>query len=472
MKLRELYTGTRPFSYIIFDTADANVATPLLDSLDEGGYRYWFNPSLAPSEKELYEILNHLKEADVTILVLSKGVIEDALATKMIEYSIDKRAPFVIYMLDQSPELVSYLNSIMETAKASVVFKAWEQKFETCRSIKQALSLTKGVTAKEAEQFYLEGISVFQSPESTPDDFEDAMKKIIYAAGQEYPPALTFLGNFALEKARQGRESYSTAIAYYKTAIKFGNIEAIYSLGCMIADGEGFAQNYGYAKPYISLAAAQGFPDAQYRLACMLDNGNGISKNRTDATSWYMKALKGGDRRAYLPLAYRYLDGESVNRDETLAATYFMEAAEDGSTEAVLMLAKLYRDGVGVRKDPAKSEIYFRKAAEKEIAEAQYEYAMILQKKGNLSEAFQWFSYAALEREYGVDAQPEILFELGQCYGLGKGVEADRATAFLYYHKAALAGYAPARAAVAECYRRGVGVAVNKRAADYYCYES
>ena len=134
------------------------------------------------------------------------------------------------------------------------------------------------------------------------------------------------------------------------------------------------------------------------------------------------------------------------------------------------MLAKLYRDGVGVRKDMLKSESYFRRAADNEISEAQYEYALILIDKGEYTEAFKWLSYAAMERQYGESAPAHILFKRGQCYSLGYGTEIDRRTAFLYFHKAALAGNEDARDALSDCYRKGLGVAVNKRAAEYYAY--
>jgi TPR repeat protein len=350
------------------------------------------------------------------------------------------------------------------------VFREWEQKFSTSNSLRQALSQTKGITLPEAQMFFEKGLALLGDPAATQESLIDGMRNVMYAAANEYAPALNFLGNVSLEKARSGQDSYSSAVYYYKNAVKLGNIESIYSLGCLIMDGEGFAQNYNIAQGYISLAALQGIPDAQYRFAEMLDKGNGVIQNKHEATVWYKKALDGGDRRAYLPLAFRYLEGDTVNRNETVAAQYFTEAAEDGSTDAILMLAKLYRDGVGVKKDPAKSEVYFRKAAESEIAEAQYEYALILQSKKNYTEAFKWLSYAAIEREYGEKPMPAVLFKLGQCYGMGLGTETDRQTAFLYYHRAALAGDVNARAAVADCYKRGIGVTVNKRAAEYFAY--
>ena len=468
MRLRELYTGNKSFSYIVFNSEDAADTEILLDKLDDGGYRYWLNSKLTPNEKDLREMLGRLKSAAVTILVFTENFENDTFLNEIVEYSIRCRTPIVVYIPGEDPADRSYLNSILERAKSTIVYRALEQNYEFSNSLKQILAVTKGITEKDAQRFYENGIKTIRDENATNEMLSEAIKSISYAAGYEYAPALNFLGNLSLERARAGVDSYSSAVAYLKSAVKLGNIDAIYTLGCLIADGEGFAQNYNVAEGYISIAAMQGITDAQYRFAEMLENGQGVVKNRAEAFVWYKKALDGGDRRAYLPLAHRYLDGETVNRDETIAAKYFTEAANDGSTEAVLMLAKLYRDGVGVSRDMAKSESYFRRAAEENIAEAQYNYAMILNGKKNYTEAFKWLSLAAADRESGEEPAPEILYELAQCYATGNGTEVDRATAFLYYHRAALAGHIHARAAVAECYRRGIGVPVNKRAAEFY----
>ena len=468
MRIRDIYTGNRPFSYVLFNSEDTVAADAFLDCLDDGGYRYWLCPKLTPGEKDLRELLGKLKSASILAVVLTDNLLEDRLAIDIIEYAIAKRTPFVVYMTVETNEIMAYLNVILEKAKSAVVFRAWEQEFNKSYALKQVLSQTKGITESDAAEFYEKGIAAIRDEESTPEMMMEGMKNISYAATNEYGPALNFLGNLALEKARNGYGSYSTAVAYYKAAVQLGNIDAIHSLGCLIADGEGFAQNYVIAEPYISMAAMKGIPDAQFRFAEMLDTGNGVIKNREEAVVWYKKALDGGERRAYLPLAHRFLEGETVNRNENIAAQYFIEAAEDGNVDAIFTLAKLFRDGVGVSKDAAKSESYFRKAAESNIPEAQYEYAKILQKKNNHIEAFKWLVLAAAEREYGDEPLPEVLFELGECYRQGSGTDQDKGTAFLHYHRAALAGYAPAKAAVAECYRKGIGVPVNKKAAAHY----
>jgi len=480
MRIRELYKGNKPFAYVAFNYADADIADELLDSLDEGGYRYWLNSKISPSEEEKENIFFKIKYSVVTVIVLTMNSIEDKLMEEVIEHTIEKRGSVIVYLAEEPREIREYLNRLHQRVTNCIVFRNWEQPFKASSTVRQALSDTKGVTSNHAAEVFDNGMAVFRSASPDMESMKEAFKNITYAAVNEYPPALNFLGEIALEKARNGQDSYSSAVAYFKSAVALGNIDSVYHLGCMIADGEGFGQSYTTAAPYISLAAIQGIADAQFRFAEMLDKGMGVKLDREEAAKWFIKALENGDRRPYIYLAYRYLNGDTVKKDESVAAKYFEESAHDGHVDAIFMLAKLYKDGIGVNKDPERSAEYFRISAENGIAEAQYEYAMILlnqksktskKEKDNIAEkteGFKWLNIAESEREYGYKPSPEVYYELGRCYAHGIGTEHNGSKAFMYYYKAANAGHPKAREAVAECYRKGLGVTVNKRAAAFY----
>ena len=480
MKIRELYKGNKPFAYVAFNYADAKAADELLDSLDAGGYRYWLNAKLSPNEKELDQIHRKAKMSAVTVLVLTENSIGDGLIDIVLEHTVEKRSSLIVYMTEEPRVVREYLNELHRKVTNCIVLRTWEQPFNTSSTVRQALSATKGVTANYAEEMYESGMAVFRSASPSIENMNEAFKKIQYAAMNEYHPALNFLGELALRKARAGEDSYSAAVAYFKSAVALGNPDSIYHLGCMIADGEGFTQNYQLAAAYLSISAIQGITDAQFRFAEMLDKGLGVRFDREEAAKWYLAAIENGDRRAYLPLAYRYLNGDTVAKNEAIAAEYFHEAAKDGDIDSLLMLAKLYKDGIGVQKDEEKSAYYFRKSAENGISEAQFEYAMILlganpksdkKDKNNAAEraeGFKWLNIAAQERTYGEKPSPDVYYELGRCYYYGIGTEHDGSKAFMYYYKAANAGHIKAREAVAECYRKGLGVTVNKKAAAFY----
>ena len=468
MRKRDLYTGNKPFSYVAFTYQDAAIAENLLDELDADGYRYWLNSKISPSETDLMEISKRLSASCATVLVLTHNAINDRIINAVVENTVERRCPLVVYLTLETSDIMSYLNGLFERLSQVIILRVWEQSFNSSNSVRQALSQTKGLTEAQAAQFYDSGIDTIKSGTTSYDEITIAMKNISYAATGEYPPALNFLGDLSLEKARQGMESYSTVVLYYKMAAERGYLESIYHLGCLIEDGEGFAANPAVAASYIAIAAVKGIADAQYRFAEMLDTGKGMKMNRQDAASWYIKALEGGDRRAYTKLAYRYLTGDTVTRDETRAAEYFTEAAKDEVPEAFLMLAKLYRDGVGVKKDEAKAEEYFFKAANAGIPEAQYHYALCLQKEKKYGEAFKWLNVSYQELPEGEKVNPDVIYEIAECYAKGQGTDIDRQTAFLYYYDAAQRGHQKARAAVAECYRKGLGVSVNKKAAGFY----
>ena len=468
MKKRELYKGTRPYVYIAFNYADSADTEELLDFLDENGYRYWFNSKITLNDNDITTVSERLNSSCAAVIVLTESSCKDRLVLSVIENMIVKRCPIIIYITNETQAVSEYLGELLLREKL-IVFRAGSQPIATSNSMRQALSEAKGITRAEAERLYDEGMKVLRTQDASPDDVAEAMKMVSCSAENEYPPALCFHGDIALAKARNGHsELYSSAVAYYRAAANDGNIDAIYRLGCMIADGEGFEADAASAVSYLAIAAVKGYADAQYRIAEMMDKGNGIEADRIEASTWYKRALTGGDRRAYMNLAYRYLNGDTFVKNEEIAAEYFGEAANDGNKDAYLMLAKLYRDGIGVKQDEERSNEYFLKAANAGIPEAQYHYAMSLFKSKNNVEAFRWLNVAASGVKDGEKPDAEVLYELGCCYDKGRGTEQNRVTAFLYYHDAAELGHAKARAAVAECYKKGIGVPVNKKAAAYF----
>lgn len=468
MKKRELYTGNKPFAYIAFTPVDAHYADSLLDSLDNEGYRYWLNDRINPSEKDMTDISKRLLSSYATVLILTENAVNDRLIKAVMDNTVERRSPIVVYKVEESEGITEYLRGLFERFSQVVVLRAWEQGFSSSNSVRQVLATTKGLTEEKAERFYLAGIEAIRSGAESNEDIVKAMKNITYAANGEYPPALHFLGDIALEKARAGVESYSTAVVYYKMAAEQGYLDSIYRLGCLIADGEGFEAAPSVAAKYIAIAAVKGIADAQYRFAEMLDEGKGIPINREDASNWYKKALENGDRRAYLKLAYRYMNGDTVTRDENLALEYFEEAAKDDAADAYFMLANMYRDGIGAKKNAEKSMDCFLKAAKAGITEAQYNYALCLQREKKYVEAFKWLNVAATEIPEGERINPDVLYEIAECYAKGNGTDLDRRKAFLYYYDAATRGHHKGKMAVADCYRRGIGVPVNKKAAGFY----
>ncbi len=467
MKKRELYKGARPFAYIAFNYADSADTEALLDFLDENGYRYWFNSKITLNDTDITEVSERLNSSCAAVIVLTENSCKDRLVSSAIENMMMKRCPIVIYITNETEEVSQYLGELLLRQKL-IVFRAGSQPLITSNSVRQALSDAKGITKAEAERLYEEGMEILRASDASPDDVAEAMQKVSRAAQNEYPPALCFHGDIALAKAKNGYDTYSSAVSYYRAASNEGNIDAIYKLGCMIADGEGFEADASSAAAYLAIAAIKGYADAQYRLAEMMDKGNGIEADRIEASSWYKKALAGGDRRAYMNLAYRYLNGDTLAKNEELAAHYFTEAAKDGNKDAYFMLAKLYRDGIGVNQNEEISKGYFFKAANAGIAEAQYHYAMSLFKAKSYVEAFRWLNVAVSGVKEGENPDPEVLYELGCCYDKGRGTEQSHVKAFLYYHDAAELGHVKAGAAVAECYKKGIGVPVNRKAGAFW----
>ena len=465
MKRRELYTGRNKYAYIAFHYQDGQVVEPLLDILDGNGYRYWMNFKKVPDEGDLVEIAKKVTGSSVSLLVLTKNSVSDPIISSVIEMTVNSRKQLVVYLATDLPEVNKYLDSLLHYNIPIIVYRPWEQSFMDSNSVKQALEDTKGLTVQQAKMYYDYGISYFNKEDATQQEIASAFQFISASAENEYIPAMSLLGKMHLNNARSGKEAYSTSIMYLKLAADKGDIDSIYTLGCMIYDGEGFTKNPMAACGYISLAAIRNNADAQYRFAEMLENGIGVNVDRKEATKWYRNSLKNGDRRAFKKLGYRYLTGDTVNKNESAAYKYFAEAAKDKDPEAWLVLGKLHRDGIGVEKSKGDSAKFLFKAADAGVREAQYNYALYLLETEYYGEAFKYFNLSISNLKEDEDINADALYNIANLYAQGKGVTQDRKTAFMYYYKAFEMGNFDAKDAVAECYFKGNGVPVNKKAA-------
>jgi TPR repeat protein len=81
----------------------------------------------------------------------------------------------------------------------------------------------------------------------------------------------------------------------------------------------------------------------------------------------------------------------------------------------------------------------------------------------DLRESFEKARNAVINSEQSKDktAQAEVLYNLGDHYWYGFGVEEDNDEALKYYRKAAELGHADAMNAIAWCYSQGYGVERN-----------
>jgi serine/threonine-protein kinase len=160
-------------------------------------------------------------------------------------------------------------------------------------------------------------------------------------------------------------------------------------------------------------AAGMGEPRAMLELGKMYSAGDGVGKDAAEAARWYRKAADLGNASAMVFLGALYVQGAGVPKDLGEAAKWIRKSADSGNAIAMDGLGQMYNNGQGVPTDAAQAVTWYRKAIDAGNAAAMYHLGLLLEN--------------------------------------GSGpVAKNAAEAAQLYQRAASAGYAPAKAKVAQ----------------------
>ncbi len=127
---------------------------------------------------------------------------------------------------------------------------------------------------------------------------------------------------------------YETAMAECQPLADDGNVEAMFCVGRMYANGFGVAMNDELALKWYGLAAGDGHGEAQYALGLMHANGWGVAMNDVPAAGFYRLAAGNGVVDAQAALGYCYKHGAGVEKDLAKAYMWFDIAAHNNDLSA------------------------------------------------------------------------------------------------------------------------------------------
>ena len=137
---------------------------------------------------------------------------------------------------------------------------------------------------------------------------------------------------------------YETAMAECQPLADEGDVEAMFCVGRMYANGFGVPMNDELALKWYGMAAGEGHPEALYSLALMHANGWGVAMNDVPAAGFYRLAAGFGWIPAQAAMGYCYKHGAGVEKDLVKAYMWFDVAAHNGDLSAATE-----RDGVADR---------------------------------------------------------------------------------------------------------------------------
>ena len=164
--------------------------------------------------------------------------------------------------------------------------------------------------------------------------------------------------------------------------------------------------NYQDAFPLLQKGAEEGHADSQFLLGELYRYGWGVKQDGERAFQAYHSAAVQGHVEAQLRLAWDcYGCGIGVQKDKQLELKWMRAAAEQGHPEAQYVIGSYYEDGVRVGFDDlvisnaVKAFEWYEKAAEQGYAEGQYHLGQCYEKgkivKKNLRQAKKWYRKAA-----------------------------------------------------------------------------
>ena len=137
---------------------------------------------------------------------------------------------------------------------------------------------------------------------------------------------------------------YETALAECQPLADEGNVEAMFCVGRMYANGFGVPMDDALALKWYGLAAGEGHGQAQYNLGLMHANGWGVAMNDIPAAGFYRLAAGNGIVEAQAALGYCYKHGAGVEKDLVKAYIWFDIAAHHDDLSSASE-----RDGVAER---------------------------------------------------------------------------------------------------------------------------
>lgn len=155
---------------------------------------------------------------------------------------------------------------------------------------------------------------------------EDVLNKW---ASEGLPEALFVLGEKSLNKC-----DFKTAFSMFSRGAKQNDMNCMFYLGTMHAQGLGIIEDMQKALSWYEQAANLGHRESQYNLAQHYLMGDNVPQNVETAIYWYECAALQGDADANYNLGIIFFLGDSVRRDIGRALKHFKAAVSLGNVKA------------------------------------------------------------------------------------------------------------------------------------------
>lgn len=182
---------------------------------------------------------------------------------------------------------------------------------------------------------------------------QSLQQQLYRAANEANDPDVMYLTGLMFDRGEGVPQDYQEAFRWYVLAAGAGQPGAMNSLGLMYALGHGVSQDHSEAMKWWTKAADKGSIAALANIATTYYTGLGVQQSYPDAAKWFQLAADKGDANAMNTLGVMYAQGLGVARNRGNAIKLFGQSAYLGCSTAMINLGTLYAAGKGVKQDNA-----------------------------------------------------------------------------------------------------------------------
>ncbi|GBB97474.1 hypothetical protein RclHR1_00030031 [Rhizophagus clarus] len=305
------------------------------------------------------------------------------------------------------------------------------------------------VKAFELFKEFVKNVKAFEFYEKNPPK----LRKIVVE--KYHRDALDQLGSLYKSKSVINKDNFKP-FQIIKELAEEDYLNTLFQLGYYYSNGIGTEINNETAFELYKIAAERGLSVAQSSLGNLYENGIGVEKSFNKAFYWYNKsAVNNNNEVVQYKLGQYYELGIGVDKSLAQAFYFYKKSNENGFFESNFQLGYCYVNGYGTKIRRKKGfELYNKTGKSKN-------FNVLLYKNVNqIHNDLDKINY--LYHKLADDDNGAILYELGEFYESGKGVQKNEIRAFAFYKQSAEKGYIVGKCKLAYRYENGIGTYIDK----------
>lgn len=115
------YTGTEPYVFFSYSHSDREIVERIIIGLKQNMCRIWYDEGLSPGESWNDDLAEHLKNAEIVVIMLTQNSISSRYVKAEINYAISKDIKILPVFLEQI-ELPSGLEMMMGCIQYTILY--------------------------------------------------------------------------------------------------------------------------------------------------------------------------------------------------------------------------------------------------------------------------------------------------------------------------------------------------------------